>query len=250
MATFVLVHGAMHGGWCWRDVRTRLAAHGHDVHTPTLTGQGDRRADLRPDVGVATHVHDVAELMWFEDLREVCLVLHSYAGVLAGPLAERVGERVGSVVYLAAFVTAPGQSLLEVEPSETAARYRTLVAEEGEGWYLPATDAFLEQWGVRDEARRAWVGPRLTAFPFRCQTERTEFDPAPLAGLRKAYLAHTDPPLPSLRRFYDAAVAEGWETHELACGHDVMLAAPAELADLLESIATAATTGGSAAPAT
>ena len=241
MATFVLVHGAMHGGWCWRDVRTRLASHGHDVHTPTLTGQGDRRADLTPDVGVTTHVDDVAELLWFEDLHEVHLVLHSYAGVLAGPLAQRVGERLASVVYLAAFVTAPGQCLLDVEPPETAERYRSLVAEEGEGWYLPATDSFLEQWGVRDEAQRAWVGPRLTDFPFRCQMEPTEFDPAPLARLRKVYVAHTDPPLPSLRRFYDAAVAEGWETYEVRCGHDVMLAAPAELADLLEGIATGVT---------
>jgi pimeloyl-ACP methyl ester carboxylesterase len=248
VATFVLVHGAMHGGWCWRDVRTRLAARGHDVHTPTLTGQGDRRAGLTPDVGVATHVDDVAELLWFEDLRQVHLVLHSYAGVLAGPLAERVGERLASVVYVAAFVTGPGQSLLDVEPSDTAERYRTLVAEQGEGWYLPATDAFLEQWGVRDEARRAWVGPRLTDFPFRCQTEPTEFDPAPLARLRKAYIAHTDPPLPSLRPFYDAAVAEGWETHELACGHDVMLAAPVELVDLLEGIATGGTTAQPAVP--
>ena len=40
VATFVLVHGAMHGGWCWSDVGRRLAQHGHDVHRPTLTGQG------------------------------------------------------------------------------------------------------------------------------------------------------------------------------------------------------------------
>jgi pimeloyl-ACP methyl ester carboxylesterase len=244
VATFVLVHGAMHGGWCWRDVRSLMSARGHDIHTPTLSGQGDRRADLAPDVGVTTHVDDVAELLWFEDLHEVHLVLHSYAGVLAGPLAEQAGDRLASVVYLGAFVTAPGQSLLDVEPSETAEHYRRLVAQEGEGWYLPATDAFLEQWGVREEERRAWIGPRLTDFPFRCQTEPTEFDPAPLARLRKVYIAHTDPPLPSLERFYDAAVAEGWETHELPCGHDVMLASPEDLADMLEVIATRA----SAAP--
>lgn len=204
MATFVLVHGAMHGGWCWRDVRTRLAAHGHDVHTPTLTGQGDRRADLRPDVGVATHVHDVAELMWFEDLREVCLVLHSYAGVLAGPLAERVGERVGSVVYLAAFVTAPGQSLLEVEPSETAARYRTLVAEEGEGWYLPATDAFLEQWGVRDEApaRLGRAAPDRLPLPVPDGADRVRPGAAGRApqGLPRAYGPAAAQPAALLRR--------------------------------------------------
>lgn len=237
MATFVLVHGAMHGGWCWRGVQRRLARQGHDVATPTLTGQGDRRSGLTPDVGVETHVADLEELLWFEDLSEVHLVLHSYAGVLAGPLAERAGERLASIVYLGAFVTAPGQSLLDVEPPEVVERYRHQVAEEGDGWFLPASDAFLEQWGIADAAQRAWVGPRLTDFPFRCQMEPTEFDPTPLGRLRKVYVAHTDPPLPSLGRFAEAARTAGWETHELPYGHDMMLAAPEATADLLESIA-------------
>lgn len=238
MATFVLVHGAMHGGWCWRDVDHRLAQHGHNVLRPTLTGQGDRRAGMTPDVGIAAHVRDLEELLWFEDLVDVHLVLHSYAGVLAGPLAERAGLRLASVVYLGGFVTAPGQSLLDVEPLPVAERYRRQVHDDGEGWYLPATTAFLEQWGVRSEALRAWVAPRLTDFPFRCQVEPTDFDPGPLERLRKVYVRHTNPPLASLQRFYDDAVADGWETHELRCGHDMMLAAPEETADLLERIAS------------
>lgn len=87
----------------------------------------------------------------------------------------------------------------------------------------------------RGGARR--VGARLTAFPFRCQVEPTEFDPEPLERLRKIYVAHTSPPLASLDRFAEAAAAAQWETHELACGHDMMLAAPEETADLLERIA-------------
>lgn len=237
MATFVLVHGAMHGGWCWRDVHRRLGQRGHDVHRPTLTGQGDRRTGLTPELGVATHVADLDELLWFEDLSEVHLVLHSYAGILAGPLAERAEERLASVVYLGAFVTAPGESLLDVEPPEVAERYRRQVAEAGDGWFLPASDAFLEQWGIQDAAEREWIGARLTDFPFRCQTEPTRFDPGPLGRLRKVYVAHTSPPLPSLGRFAEAALAAGWETHELRCGHDMMLAAPEETADLLEGVA-------------
>ena len=108
------------------------------VHCPTLTGQGDRRSGLTPEIGIETHVRDLDELLWFEDLSDVHLVLHSYAGVLAGPLAERAEQRLASVVYLGAFVTGPGQSLLDVEPPEVAERYRRQVAEAGEGWYLPA----------------------------------------------------------------------------------------------------------------
>jgi pimeloyl-ACP methyl ester carboxylesterase len=237
VATFVLVHGAMHGGWCWGPVHRLLEDGGHDVHRPTLTGQGDRRAALTPEIGLATHVRDIEDLLWFEDLSEVHLVLHSYAGVLAGPVAERAEDRLASIVYLGAFITAPGQSLLDVEPPETAARYRALVEEDGEGWYVPASALFLEQWGITDEVTRSWVGPRLTDFPFRCQVEPTHFDPQPLARLRKVYVAHTDPPLESLQRSFEIAVASGWETHRLRCGHDMMLAAPETTTELLERIA-------------
>jgi pimeloyl-ACP methyl ester carboxylesterase len=239
VATFVLVHGAMHGGWCWSGVQRLLAARGHAVYRPTLTGQGDRRRTLTPDVGIDTHVRDLEDVLWFEDLSDVHLVLHSYAGVLAGPVAERASGRLASVVYLGAFVTAPGQCLLDVEPSQVADSYRQLVAEHGEGWYVPASDAFLDQWGVHDDALRAWVRPRLTDFPFRCQTDPTEFDPAALEGLRRVYVRHSDPPLASLERFYEAAVAAHWETHQLACGHDMMLAAPGATADLLARLAAA-----------
>jgi pimeloyl-ACP methyl ester carboxylesterase len=237
VATFVLVHGAMHGGWCWRDVHGLLSRQGHDVHRPTLTGQGSRRATLSPAVGVDTHVADLEELLWFEDLTDVHLVLHSYAGVLAGPLAERAEQRLASVVYLGAFVTASGQCLLDVEPPEVAERYRRQVAEAGDGWFVPASDAFLTQWGIGDAARREWIGARLTDFPFRCQIEPTEFDPGPLGRLRKVYVAHTDPPLASLGRFATEALAAGWETHEIASGHDMMLASPAATAELLAHIA-------------
>ncbi|MGI9006026.1 MAG: alpha/beta fold hydrolase [Streptosporangiaceae bacterium] len=237
MATFVLVHGAMHGGWCWRAVRQRLSDRGHEVWTPTPTGQGDRRQALTPEVGIATHVTDLADLLWFEGLRDVHLVLHSYAGVLAGPVAERAAGRLASVTYLAAFIAQPGQSLADVEPPEVAAHYRALAAREGGGWLVPSSERFLDQWGVASPALRARIGPRLTGFPLRCVTEPAEFDPAALAAVRKAYVIHTQPPLASLRASYQHAVAAGWERYEMAFGHDLMLAAPAETVTVLEAVA-------------
>jgi len=237
VATFVLVHGAMHGGWCWREVRQRLSGNGHEVYAPTLTGQGDRRQGLTPEVGVAAHVADLTELIWFEDLRDVHLVLHSYAGVLAGPVAEQAAGRLASVTYLAAFIVQPGQCLLDVEPPEVARRYRDLAASAGEGWFVPASPQFLEQWGIADPALRARMAPRLTSFPLRCQTDPVMFDPGPLGRTRKVYVNHTRPPLASLETSFDLAVAAGWPTHQIPCGHDLILAAPKETAALLEAIA-------------
>ena len=88
---FVLVHGAMHGGWCWKNVRSILAKAGYSVLTPTLTGQGERRRELSRQVGVETHIEDVLETLWFEDIDEVHLVLHSYAGILAGQESPESG---------------------------------------------------------------------------------------------------------------------------------------------------------------
>jgi hypothetical protein len=56
--TFVLVHGAWLGGWCWQRVADRLRVHGHAVFTPTLTGLGERSHLVRPGIDLATHVSD------------------------------------------------------------------------------------------------------------------------------------------------------------------------------------------------
>ena len=170
-------------------------------------------------------------------LSDIHLVLHSYAGVLAGPVAERAAGRLASVTYLAAFIAAPGQSLLDAEPPEVGQRYRDLAASDGGGWRVPASPAFLDQWGVTDPVLRDQVGPRLTDFPLRCLTDPVHFDPEPLAKTRKVYVSHTRPPLPGLRKSAGLAAAAGWETHQLPFGHDLMLAAPRETAELLAGIA-------------
>ena len=236
MATFVLVHGAMHGGWCWRDVRVILNSQGHEVFTPTLTGQGERAHLLTPQIGLATHVQDIVALLEWENLSEVHLVLHSYAGVLAGPCVEESGGRIASITFVGAFLADDGESLLDVEPPETAERYRSLSAEEGDGWRIPASPAFLEQWGVTDPDLVAWIGPRLTDFPLACATDHVHFSQSVLERLQLFYVHHTDPPLHNLDTSHERAVQRGVTTFDVACGHDVMVEAPEELAGILQRI--------------
>ncbi|HSB66926.1 MAG TPA: alpha/beta fold hydrolase [Anaerolineales bacterium] len=59
MTTFLLIHGAFHGGWCWKRVAQRLRAAGHELYTPTLTGLGERAHLLSPEIDLDTHVKDV-----------------------------------------------------------------------------------------------------------------------------------------------------------------------------------------------
>ena len=88
--TFVLVHGAWHGGWCWQRVADRLRGAGHTVFTPTLTGLGERSHLLRAGIDLTTHITDVVNVMRWEDLTDVVLCGHSYGGfVISGWLSKR-----------------------------------------------------------------------------------------------------------------------------------------------------------------
>src|ERR687885_315704 len=128
MATYVLVHGGWHGGWCWRKVVPLLRRHGHEVYTPTLTGLGERSHLAHPLVDLETHVTDVVNVLFYEDLREVILLGHSNGGTLITAVAERVPERLAHLVYLDAFVPEDGQAsvhLANFPPGALEARVRT-----------------------------------------------------------------------------------------------------------------------------
>jgi len=237
VATFVLIHGAMHGGWCWRPVEALLRDAGHVAHAPTLTGCGDRAHLATPATGVGTHVDDVLATLRMEDVRQAVLVLHSYSGVLAGPVADAAGDRLSQVVAMGAFLAAPGESLADVEPAPIAERYRRLAAGSADGWRVPASTEFLAQWAVPGHLRHS-VGERLTDFPLRCVEEPVMYDPAALAALPRDYVEHVSPGMASLDASAGRARDGGWRMHRMPTGHDMMLADPTATARLLVEIAS------------
>ena len=232
MATFVLVHGAFHGGWCWRDVRSRLCAAGHEVFTPTLTGLGAQSHLAAPAVDLSTHLRDVAGLIEWEGLDAVTLVGHSYGGMVITGVADRLADRLASLVYLDALLPGDGQSALDLQPPERRESILEEVAVSG-GWlWPPRTAAF---YGVRDPDRQAWVDGKCTPQPFHTLFERVRLDGPPGGKVaRKLYILCTDPPLVHMRKFYDwASASPGWQAVELATGHDAMITAPEALARIL-----------------
>ena len=112
--TFVLVHGSYHGGWRWRRVADILEARGHKVFAQSLTGLGDRSHLLSKDINLETHIADIANLVRWEDLRDICLVAHSYAGFPASGALEQIHDRVASIVWLDAFVPEDGQKQIDI----------------------------------------------------------------------------------------------------------------------------------------
>lgn len=142
--TYVLVHGAWHGGWCWRDVSEGLRARGHVVHTPTLTGLAERKNLLTPEVGLQTHVDDIVALFETEDLSDVHLVGWSYGGVVITGVLARVHARVRAATFLDAFVLEDGES---VSDRLSERLRRGVIAMEQQGLSLAPPDP-AEAWGV------------------------------------------------------------------------------------------------------
>jgi len=164
----VLIHGSMHGGWCWQRVAPLLRAAGHDVYTPTLTGLGERVHLAHPAVDLDTHIRDVLGVLEFEDLHEVILVGHSYGTMVITGVADRVPERIAHLVYLDGTMAADGQTALDFFPPEWRASRRAQVDAEGEGWrLLPPVD--LTVWGIREDDA-AWVHGKLVPQPFKTFT--------------------------------------------------------------------------------
>jgi pimeloyl-ACP methyl ester carboxylesterase len=161
MATFVLVAGAWHGGWCWKRVRPLLRKAGHEVFTPTLTGLGERVHLLSPEVDLETHVTDIVNVLKYEDLTDVVLVGHSYSGVVVGVVSHRVPERIAQVIYLDALVPENGKSIRDLHADhglhESVQRARQRLETEPDGWKdaPPAPDAPVL--GVTEQADIAWM---------------------------------------------------------------------------------------------
>jgi pimeloyl-ACP methyl ester carboxylesterase len=149
--TVVIVHGAWGGGWDWKDTADVLESRGFDVYRPTLTGLGERRHLLSPDIGLTTHIDDVVNVLRFEQLDDVLLVGHSYGGMVITGVAEAVPERIARLVYFDAFLPFDGECALavgrdagpdELCNAEAAARMLPEATEAGgipPGWVEPGT---------------------------------------------------------------------------------------------------------------
>lgn len=233
MKTFVLLHGAMHGGWCWRRVAARLLTAGHAVFTPTMTGMGERAHLLSPQVGVDTHVRDILGVLTYEDLADVILVGHSYAGMVMSAVAEEAAGRLAHLVYLDAFTPRHAESALDLEPPATAKAFAELARTQGDGWRLLPRETFLDRWGLKVEADRSWVWSKLTSMPFRCFSQAVSLPTDAARSLPRTYIDCQIPRNEGLRRSADRAREEGWRFRELATGHEAMVTAPEELTALL-----------------
>jgi pimeloyl-ACP methyl ester carboxylesterase len=244
-ATFVLVHPAWTGAWCWKKVVPLLRAKGYDVYTPTLTGLGERAHLAHPMIGLETHVQDVVSVLEYEDLSRVILVGHSNGGTLITGVADRVPARVAHLVYVDAFVPADGQATIDLLPPNVQQELKSRVTAEGHGWLLPSLrpiswdEMVRDVWRVTDEADRHWLVARFCPTPFKTFTDPVRRRNPAADKLPRTYIRCRQHASPAFDRHAEMARrTEGWRYQELDAAHLPFVTMPRELAALLLEIAS------------
>ena len=232
--TFVLVHGGFHGGWCWGEVARRLRGGGHTVYTPTQTGCGERSHLLSKSITLDTFVDDIANVLLWEDLRDVVLVGHSFGGNTISGVADRMPERIRQLVYLDAIMLENGQTMFgQLGPEVAHARTQAAQASGGLAIAPPPPEAF----GIRDQAQARFVQAHLTSHPLGTYTSPLKLAHRVGNGLAAVYVQCTDPVFAGLQASRDWVRSNGMKTVDIATGHDAMVTAPELLCDLLLALA-------------
>jgi pimeloyl-ACP methyl ester carboxylesterase len=228
--TFVLIHGAWHGGWCWRRVADLLERQGHKVFAPSLTGLADRSHLLSKDITLDTHVADIVNLFRWEEIKDACMAVHSYGGWPGSAAVEQIGDRVSSIVFVDAFIPEDGQRGADSLSPPNRKVLDEALAKGELGRRSPTAAAFRV-----NEKDRAWVDSKTTPQPISIPLQPIKLTGAREKIARKAYVRAVEYPQPT----FDKALArckadKTWQTFELkGCGHDIMVDAPAALADVL-----------------
>lgn len=231
MGTFVLVHGAWHGGWCWRMVAAKLEADGHRVFTPTLTGLGERAHLLDHSTNLSTHIEDVCQIVRAEDLKDIVLVGHSYGGMVVSGVADKMLDRIASLVILDGFVPKDDEAMSDYWLPSLKAEWDIKAAETG-GLSIPPISA--DNFGVVEE-HRAWFDQNCTPHPYASFNEKIRLNGGRERVAKKLYIRA----LKWRSRAFDGFLTQleadqSWRTIALDCGHEVMINQPERLAEVLE----------------
>ncbi len=235
---FVLVHGAWHGGWCYKRVAQYLRTAGHEVHVPTLTGLGERSHLMNRSVNLETHIQDVVNLIRWEELKDIVLCGHSYGGIVITGVAAKVPDKICSLVYLDAFVPADGQRLFDFLPPQAQAAMTDEARKNGDGYLMTPIPAAA--FNV-NRADRAWADQMCVKHPLACFEDKVASGNVLDRIGKKTYILATDWPPPEAPGMPSpfVPIAERlrndsrWRVVDMHCGHDVMLDMPKELAEVL-----------------
>ena len=243
MATFVLVHGAWHGGWCWWKVEPLLRQSGGSVYAPSLTGMGERShlaGYIDPAaINLDLHIEDVRELLESEGLEEVILVGHAYAGMVITGVAEVCPQRLDHLVYVNGVVPRDGEAMVDqldaVRGPDFTARVRAAIDNREEFLRPPSTvEEIRRRWGITDPEDQSRVLPRLRPQSVASFAQPVRLGSSEALEISRSFILSResgfDPVAERVRQ-------SDWGLYQLDTGHDPMITKPREVAEILLRIA-------------
>ena len=227
--TFVLVHGSWHGGWCWRRVADLLEKNGHKVYTPTLTGLGERSHLMSGLITLDTHITDIANVIKWENLDDIVLVGHSYAGFVVSGVAEKSLPSIGSIVFLDAFLPDNEQRVVDLTPPELRAITLAAATKNEVGRPVPPAKMFNV-----NEQDRAWVNSHMTPQPTFVSLQPIALTGARYKIAKKTYIRAALSPNALFDSYFEKLKSDPtWKTYAVPSGHDVMVDMPDRLSEIL-----------------
>lgn len=238
MASFVLVHGGGHGGWCYRKVARLLRDAGHDVYTPTLTGLGERKHLLTIDTDLSTHITDIVNTLIYEDLRQVILVGHSYGGMVITGVADRAADRISELVFLDAAHPEDGQSLADVAPASMAFARSSSRFVDGVELVMWPNEDMVAAMGVTDPGDEAELRAKMMPHPWKSFAEPLRFVNGDAALKIPRTNINCSANVRGAPEEVRAKQMSGHRNFEIDSGHDLMITEPDTVTEMLLEIAS------------
>ena len=230
MTTFVMIHGGWGGGWCWNRLTPLLRRAGHEVYSPSLTGLGDRAHLAGPHIDLDTHVNDVLGVLDAEELEDVVLVGHSYAGMVITGAADRAASKLRRLVYLDAFLPENGKASTDYLVPARAVHLHEEGHATGMVSMLP-----LSVIGITQPADVAWVTRHSVKQSYKTFTQPVRLNhSAATAAIPKTFIQCTAPATGTFDQFVARIRNDpAWSFHEMKTGHMAMMTEPGKLAEIL-----------------
>ena len=231
---FLLIHGAWHGGWVWNEISDILRYQRYSVSTPTLTGLGEKKHLLSSKITIETFIEDVVNHIIFENLNNIILVGHSFAGSVISGVADRLKDRIEKLIYFDAMILIDGQKPFDIIPKETVEQRIELAKKFGNNISIPAPSA--DAFGVFDIKKSLLLEEKLTPHPLSAFQSKLILKNEVGNGIPLSYIFCTKPVYKSLESSREVVRKMKWPIFELNAGHDAMLTHPKETLNLLMKI--------------
>ena len=231
---FLLIHGAWHGGWVWNEISEILNYQGYSVSTPTLTGLGEKKHLLSSKITIDTFIEDVVNHIIFENLNNIILVGHSFAGSVISGVADKLKDRIQKLIYFDAVILKDGQKPFDIAPKELVEQRIELAKRFGNGISIPAPSA--DAFGVFDVKKSLLLEEKLTPHPLSTFQSKLTIKNEIGNGIPLFYIFCNDPVYKSLESSREVVRKMKWPIFELNAGHDAMLTHPKETLNLLMKI--------------